>query len=155
MGEAPRAGEVAPSVRLPSTEGEVSLKALFERGQRVVLAFYTEDGTPTCENEIAVLKDAHEMLAEFGASVVGVSADNVESHRAFAERLGGVPFPLASDESLVAAGAYGVIDEADPRRARRAIFVIDRDGRVMLALPHFQPANLSQVEAIFAALGAE
>ena len=48
-----------------------------------------------------------------------------------------------------------MIDEADPKRARRAIFVIDRDGSLLLALPHFQPNNLAQVEAIFTALGAE
>ena len=155
MAEPPRSGDPAPPLRLPSTDAEISLDDLCARGQRVVLAFYTEDGTPTCENEIAVLKDAHELLTEFGASVIGVSADTVESHRGFAERLGGVPFPLASDASLEAAAAYGVVDNADPRRARRAIFVIDRDGTVMLAMPHFQPANLSQIEALFAALGAE
>jgi peroxiredoxin len=155
MPDPPRAGDVAPDLRLPSTDGDVALEELLARGQRVVLAFYTEDGTPTCENEVSVLKDAKEMLAEFGATVIGISADSVESHLGFAERLGGVPFALASDASLEAARAYGVVDEADSRRARRAIFVIDRDGRMMLALPHFQPSNLSQVEAIFAALGAE
>ena len=53
------------------------------------------------------------------------------------------------------ARAYGVVDDGDPCRARRAIFVIDRDGTVMLSIPHYQPANLAQVEAIFATPGAE
>jgi peroxiredoxin len=155
MPEPPAPGHRAPAFSLPSTEGGVSLDELLAAGDRVVLAFYAEDATPTCENEIAMLKDAHEMLREFGARVVAVSADSIESHRAFAEGLGGVPFPLASDAGLEAARAYGVIDEGDPRRSRRAIFVIDRDGTVMLALPHFHPGNLSQIEAIFAVLGAE
>jgi peroxiredoxin Q/BCP len=153
MAEPPKAGDPAPAFRLPSTQGEVSLDDL--RGRRIVLAFYTEDGTPTCSNEISMLKDAYEMLTEFGASVVALSADDLRSHSAFAERIGGLPFPLASDVTLDAARAYGVVDESDPQRSGRAIFVIDRDGAVMLAIPHFQPGNLSQVEAIFAALGAE
>lgn len=148
------AGHKAPDLRLQTTDGEVTLSSLLQDG-RVVLAFYFEDGTPSCETEVAMLRDSHEMLAEFGASVVAVSADSLDSHRAFAERLGGVPFPLAADEALEAARAYGVVDEGDPRRSRRAAFVIERDGTVLLAIPHFQPNNLSHVEAIFSALGAE
>jgi peroxiredoxin Q/BCP len=155
MPEPIEAGERAPDFSLPSTEGEVSLRALLDAGQRVVLAFYFEDGTPTCQNEVSVLQEAHDLLREYGACVVAVSADSIASHEAFAERIGGVPFPLASDGELEAAAAYGVVDEEDPRRSRRAVFVIDRDGVVLLALPHFQPGNLSQVEAIFNALGAE
>jgi peroxiredoxin Q/BCP len=155
MNDAIAAGQRAPEFALPSTEGEVSLQALLDAGRRVVLAFYFEDGTPSCQTEVSVLKDAHDLLREYDASVVAVSADSIASHEAFAGRLGGVPFPLASDEQLVAARAYGVVSEEDARRSARAVFVIDRDGVVLLALPHFQPGNLSQVEAIFSALGAE
>jgi peroxiredoxin Q/BCP len=140
---------------LKRTEGDVSLRHLLAKDQRVVLAFYFEDGTPSCETEVSVLKDSHEMLREFGADVLAVSADSIESHRAFAERLGGVPFALASDASLEAARAYGVVAEGDARRSRRAVFVIDRDGTVLLALSPFRPSNLSHVEAIFNALGIE
>lgn len=148
-------GQRAPEFRLPSTDGEISLTGLLEGRRRVVLAFYFEDGTPTCAHEISLLRDAHEMLTEFGARVIAVSADSVESHASFAGCLGGVPFPLASDAGLAVARAYGAVDEGDARRSRRAVFVIDRDGTVMLVLPHFQPGNLSQIEAIFAALGTE
>ena len=149
------AGAKAPAFRLPSTEGEVTLDGLLAGGRRLVLAFYFEDGTPSCETEVRMLADAHEMLTEFGAQVLAVSADSVESHGAFVERLGGVPFPLASDDDLAVARAYDVVDEGDPRRSRRAAFVIDSDGTVLLALPHFQPNNVSHFEAIFLLLGAE
>lgn len=155
MADSIAAGETAPVFTLPSTHGDVSLETLLREGKRVVLAFYVEDSTPGCQTELALLRDAHEMLAEFGAAVVAVSADSVESHRDFAERMGGVPFPLASDQDASSARAYGVGDPDDPRRSRRALFVIERDGRVLLAMPHFQPTNLSQVEAVFAVLGQE
>lgn len=154
MPEPLAAGAKAPDVRLPATGGDVALADLLAQG-RVVLAFYFEDGTPSCETEVSMLRESHEMLAEFGASVVAISADPIESHEAFAERLGGTPFPLASDAELRAARAFGVVDEGDPRRSRRAVFVIERDGTILLSIVPFQPSNLAHVEAIFAALGAE
>jgi thioredoxin-dependent peroxiredoxin len=155
MPDGPQPGDPAPPFELSSTSGIVSLASVLAEGRRLVLAFYHEDGTPSCETQLSMLRDALEMLTEFGARVVAVSADSVESHRAFAERLGGLPFPLASDRALDAARAYGVVDAGDPRRSRRAIFVVDRDGSVLLSIPHYQPANLSQIEAILAVLGAE
>jgi peroxiredoxin Q/BCP len=149
------AGSKAPPFRLPSTDGDISLDELLAGDHRAVIAFYAEDGTPACQTELAMLRDAHDLIAEFSARVVGISSDSLESHRAFAERVGGLPFPLASDAEVETAGAYGVIDEGDARRSRRAIFVVDRDATVLLSLPHFQPQNLAQVEAIFEALGSE
>ncbi len=63
----------------------------------------------------------------------------------------GLPFPLASDERLEAAGAYGVVDETG-RRSRRAVSVIDREGEIAHVEPWFQPGNPSQCESIFRAL---
>jgi peroxiredoxin Q/BCP len=148
----PSAGDRAPDFTLPSTEGDVRLSDLRREG-RVLLAFYFEDATPTCSTEIAALKDAHEMLREVGASVVAVSADSIESHRAFAERLGGVPFALASDIDLSAARAYDAVAEDDPRRSRRALFVIEQDGTISYAANPFSPNSLSQLEEAFRALG--
>jgi len=120
----------------------------------VLLAFYYEDATPLCSNEVSMLKDDYEVVRELGAEVIAVSADGVDSHRAFSERLGGVPFPLASDESLEAAKAFGVVDDSG-KRSRRAVFVIDRGGKLSHAERWFQPGNPSQYEAIFRALGLE
>lgn len=150
----PAAGDRAPDFRLPSTQGEVALSELLAVGTPIVLVFYFEDGTPSCETELSIFRDAAEMLNETNARVVAIGADSVASHEAFAARLGGVPFPLASDAMLDAARAYGVIDEGDDRRSRRAIFVITPDGTVALAIPHFQPSSISQVEEIFGTLAA-
>ena len=146
-------GDDAPDFTLPSTSGEVRLSELTERG-KVVLAFYYEDATPTCSTEISMLRDDYELVRELGAEVIAVSTDALESHETFAERLGGLPFPLASDERLEAADAFDVVDDAG-KRSRRAIFVIDRGGKVLHAERWFQPGNPSQYEAIFRALGLE
>ncbi len=150
----PERGDAAPDFTLPSTDGDIRLSERLRAG-RVLLAFYFEDATPTCSTEVEALKDAYETLCDLGADVIAVSADSVESHRAFAQRLGGVPFPLASDAELRVARAYDVVAEDDPRRSRRALFVIEQDGVIAYTANPFSPNSLSQLEGAFRALGLE
>ena len=150
----PSGGDRAPDFSLPATGGEVRLSDALARGP-VLLAFYFEDATPACSTEIAALADAHDALRELGVSIIAVSADGIESHRAFAERLGGLPVPLASDADLSVARAYDAIAEDDPRRSRRALFVIDKDGTISHAANPFSPNSLVQLEGALRALGLE
>ena len=149
----PQPGDEAPDFTLASTEGEIRLREL-AAVKKVLLAFYAEDDTPLCANEVSVLKEDYDIVRQLGAQVVAVSADSLESHRWFAERLGGLPFPLASDGALEASRAYDVLDESQ-KRSRRAVFVIERGGRIAHVVPGWQPGNPTQYEEIFAALGFE
>lgn len=146
-------GDQAPDLVLFATAGEVRLAELCARG-KVLLAFYAEDNTPLCSNEVAMLRDDYEIIQDLGARVVAVSADTLESHVDFSARMGGLPFPLASDIALEAAQAYGVMDDSG-KRSRRAVFVIDRGGRILHMEPWFQSGNPKQFEAIFRALGLD
>jgi peroxiredoxin Q/BCP len=146
-------GGEAPDFTLPSTRGPLTLSQLATLG-KVVLAFYFEDNTPLCSNEISLLKEDYEIIQHLGAQVVGISADSLDSHQRFEERLGGLPFPLASDEKLQATTAYDVIDESG-KRSRRAVFVIDKGGTILHKVSWFHPSDPSQYEAIFQALGFE
>ena len=150
----PDTGERAPDFSLPGIDGEVRLSEHLERGP-VLLAFYFEDATPACSVEVASLKDIYDAVREVGADVIAVSADSIDSHRAFAARLGGVPFALASDAELEAARAYDAVAEDDPRRSRRALFVIDWEGTVRYAANPYSPNSLAQLEGALRALGLE
>ena len=149
----PTPGDPAPRFPLPTTAGELSLDDLTARG-KLVLAFYAEDATPLCSSQLSMLKDDYDAVRELGASVLALSADSLDSHRQFAQRLGGLPFPLASDEDLAVARLYNVADE-EAKRSRRAAFVIDEKDVITHAEPWFQPGNSAQFEAIFRALGLE
>ena len=133
----PAAGEAAPRFTLPTTAGELSLEDLTARG-KVVLAFYAEDATPLCSTQVSMLKDDYDTVRELGASVLAVSADSLDSHRQFAERLGGLPFPLASDEDLTVARLYDIPDE-EAKRSGRAVFVLDGEGVITHARPWLHP----------------
>ncbi len=149
----PQPGEPAPDFTLPSTQGDISLHDLTAE-KKVVLAFYSEDDTPLCSGEVATLKEDYDLIRELGALVVAVSVDSLASHEAFARRLGGFPFPLASDSDLVATRLYDVLDDTG-KRSRRAVFVIDRDGTILHAIGWYQPGNVTQYEEVFRALGFE
>ena len=148
----PQVGERAPDFVLPGTEGEVRLSEALKEGA-VVVAFYMEDDTPGCRTQLTAFRDDYELVRELGAGVLAISTDSLDSHRGFGERLA-PPFPLLADEGGEVASAYGVYDE-DARRALRAIFVIDPDGAVRLSIPWYNPANPSQFEEVFRALGLQ
>jgi len=147
----PKVGQKAPDFTLPSTQGLLTLSRVAAH-KKVILAFYFEDNTPLCSSEIASLKEDYAMVQALGAEVIGVSADDLDSHNVFVRNLGGLPFPLVADEGLKAARMYGVVDDLG-RRSRRAIFVIDRGGKILHIIPRYSPNSFQQYEEIFGALG--
>lgn len=145
-------GEPAPDFALESTEGTLRLADF--RGKKLLLTFYQEDETPTCTSQVTAFSEDYPMLAELGAGVIAVSADDLEAHRRFAGRLADLPFPLASDPTLEVARRYDVVDDTG-KRTRRAAFVIDEEGKIALAIPWYNPSNVQQYEDIFRALGMD
>lgn len=148
-----RTGEVAPDFTLPSTVGNITLSAVAAE-KRVVLAFYMEDKTPGCTRMVSALQGEYDTIRELDAELIGISADSLDSHEAFSESLGGCPFPLASDADLKVASAYGALAD-DGKGMVRAVFVVDKDGRIVHIIPWFQPGNTGQFFEIFQALGLE
>lgn len=117
-------GKPAPDFDVRDQNGKpVQLAAL--RGKHVVLYFYPKDETAGCTKEAQAFRDVHEALTAQGATIIGVSTDSDESHRAFAQNHG-LPFSLVSDPDGALAAKYEV-----PVRlsfASRQTFVIAPDG---------------------------
>ena len=148
-----RTGEVAPDFTLPSTAGDITLSAV-AADKHVVLAFYMEDKTPGCTQMLSALQGEYDTIRELDAEVIAIGADSLDSHEAFSESLGGCPFPIASDAGLNVASAYGALAD-DGKGLVRAVFVVDRGGRVTHSIPWFQPGSTAQFFEIFQALGLE
>jgi thioredoxin-dependent peroxiredoxin len=121
-----RVGELLPDFTLPAwPEGEFTLSG--ERGLRsVVLYFYPEDDTPGCTRQACSLRDTRAEYARLGCRIVGVSADSLDSHRAFAEKFG-LPFTLLSDSGDVLRARLGSRNESGELVAR-VTYIIDRQG---------------------------
>jgi len=69
--------------------------------------------------------------------VLGISIDSIPSHVAWAKSLGGISYPLLADfePKGTVAKAYGAYRPADGI-AERALFVIDKEGKVAYADIH-------------------
>jgi alkyl hydroperoxide reductase subunit AhpC len=124
-------GEMAPDFTLKGVlagnASNYSLQSL--RGKWVVLFFYPADFTFVCPTEVTGFgKMAPQFRAE-QAEVIGVSVDSIDSHRKWAEELGGVDCPLLSDEEKSVSQLYGVLDEAEGV-SMRATFIINPSGIV-------------------------
>ena len=102
-------GDKAPDFTLPDATGrEVSLEDF--AGRDVILYFYPRDDTPGCTKEACGFRDQWEALGRAGAVVLGVSADDAESHRRFATKYR-LPFTLLSDPDHGVMRAYGAYGE--------------------------------------------
>jgi thioredoxin-dependent peroxiredoxin len=69
-----------------------------------------------------------------GVRLAGCSVDTLEAQRAFAEKVGGLRFPLIADPEAEVAKAYGVFRE-DWKLAGRATAVIGEDGTILKTYP--------------------
>jgi peroxiredoxin Q/BCP len=130
-------GQQAPEFTLPNQAGEPVSLADFRGKQVVVLYFYPKDNTSGCTAEACAFRDSHEVFAEAGATVLGVSSDSVDSHGKFAGKHQ-LPFTLLSDAGGKVRGQYGV-PKALGLIPGRVTYVIDRDGivrHVFAALSH-------------------
>ena len=97
-------GQPAPPFKGRDQDGNtVSLNDF--KGKKLVLYFYPEDDTPGCTAESCNLRDNYEMLLKQGYKVVGVSPDDEESHRRFADKFN-LPFPLIADTDKSILNAY-------------------------------------------------
>ena len=101
-----KVGEKAPNFEGLSQNGEsVSLENF--RGKRVAIYFYPKDNTPGCTTQACNLRDNDALLNSLNVQIIGVSADNVQSHKKFAEKFE-LPFPLIADTNQEILKAYGV-----------------------------------------------
>jgi peroxiredoxin Q/BCP len=118
-------GDPAPDIELPWT-GEGDFRLSDQRGRWIVLAFYPGDETTVCTKQLCNYRDNSEKLGSLDADVIGISPQDVDSHESFIANHD-LNVPLVADVDLEAAAAYGIkVSSA----LRRAVFIIDPDGRI-------------------------
>jgi peroxiredoxin len=120
-------GTEAPDFELPSTPDQKVMLSEF-RGQPVILAFYPEDWSPVCSDQLGLYQAVLPEFQKFNAELMGISVDSVWSHLAFAKDRN-LHFPLLSDfePKGQVARTYQVY-RAKEGTTERALFVIDPDG---------------------------
>ncbi|PRP99008.1 putative peroxiredoxin bcp [Enhygromyxa salina] len=128
------AGVQAPKLEATAHDGtELTLGSL---AKPAVVYFYPADDTPGCTKEACAFRDIWSEYEAAGVMVIGVSTQDNESHREFAEKHE-IPFPLVADTDKRWATAFGV--KLRGGYAARVSFLLDRDGKVVEVYPGVDP----------------
>lgn len=77
-------------------------------GKKTIIFFYPKANTPGCTAQACNLSENYSDLENRGYSVIGVSADKVDSQHKFSLKYGGFKYPLLSDIDKKMINSFGV-----------------------------------------------
>jgi len=141
----PEVGALAPAFKLQDQAGKWHSLSDY-KGHWVALYFYPKDDTPGCTTQACSFRDNVFAFKKENAVILGISVDDVASHKAFAEKHG-LPFTLLADPDKAVTREYGVLKTymGVMEMARRDTFLIDPDGKVAKHYESVEPEGHSQV----------
>lgn len=130
-------GKTAPDFRLQDQNKKWHTLKDY-RGKWLVIYFYPQDDTPGCTEEARQFRDLYPTYQKRNAMVLGVSLNDVESHKTFADKLG-LPFPLLADSKHDLARTFKVLRGFGMlSMTRRETFLIDPQGTIVY---HYTSVN--------------
>ena len=139
-GKQPVIGQSAPEFTLPTNTGDGEISLNDYRGKWVVLYFYPKDFTPGCTIEARRFQQDLGKYKERNAQIVGVSADDVNSHAEFCDSEG-LKFPLLADRGGNVSKMYG---SWMVMVSSRHTYLIDPEGILRETFLGVQPATHSK-----------
>src|SRR5437899_8973404 len=151
-GSPPQVGAAAPEFTLPSQDGQRGgLKDY--RGKWVVLYFYPKNFTSGCTIEAHNFQKDQGEFQKLNSVVLGVSADNADSHKSFCAKEG-LTFKTLADKDTKVSAAYGsAMNLAVVKFAKRNTFIIDPNGKIARVFTDVNPNKHSaEVLAVLASL---
>ena len=138
------AGKKAPSFTLKDQDGKIHKLSQYQGGM-VLLYFYPKDMTSGCTVEAQGFRDAWKELKKLGVTVLGVSPDNITSHKKFCDKEK-LNFPLLADVQKKVVEKYGVWVEKlmygkKYMGVQRDSFLIGKDGKILKHYEKVKPAK--------------
>ena len=120
-------GDAVPSFTLQDQNG-VATTVTATMGKPLVIYFYPKDDTPGCVKEACKFRDDFEKFNDLQVTVIGISADNVASHKKFEEKYN-LPFTLLADVDNAVRKLFGV-PKSMVFLPGRVTYVVDKKGIV-------------------------
>lgn len=139
-GPQPALNQPAPEFTLPSNSGEGNVSLSDYRGQWVVVYFYPKDFTPGCTLEARRFQQDLPKYQTLNTQILGISADNINSHAEFCDSEG-LKFPLLADLKGSVSKAYG---SWMGYVSLRHTYIVDPEGMLRASFVGVQPAVHSQ-----------
>ena len=142
-GDAPEVGSAAPAFHLQDQNGDWHDLSDYQ-GSWLAIYFYPKDDTPGCTTQACNFRDNIYAFKAIGASVVGISVDDVDSHKEFSEKYK-LPFTILADPEGTTAKAYGVLrDWKVTQIASRQSFLVNPEGVIVKHYEDVDPETHTQ-----------
>ena len=137
-------GDEVPDFSLKDADGNIVKKSDF-KGKKYVVYFYPKDFTPGCTTEAAEFAHDYKKFKNAGIEIIGISKDDVDSHKKFGEKMK-VPFILLSDIEAELAKKFGVWGKKEfmgreYMGVNRSTFLINEKGKIFKVFEKVKPAG--------------
>ena len=134
-------GADAPEFSVNDHNGnKINLKDFL--GKKIVLWFYPKADTPGCTMEGQGFRDDFKKFQQKDIQIFGVSLDNENDNKAFAEKFS-FPYPLLCDVDREVALSYQAVSSKEDQYAARISYVIGEDGKILESIESVDTKNHS------------
>jgi thioredoxin-dependent peroxiredoxin len=137
-------GDVVPKFELLDADGK-NVKSSDFKGKKFVIYFYPKDFTPGCTIEADEFSKNYNKFKKAGIEIIGISKDDIDSHKKFCEKMK-IPFVLLADTKTEVAKKFGVWAKKNFMGKEymgivRSTFLVDEKGKIFKAYPKVKAAG--------------
>jgi peroxiredoxin Q/BCP len=140
-------GQTVPKFEASDANGN-NVKSSDFKGKKLVIYFYPKDFTPGCTTEADEFSKDYSKFQKESIEVIGISPDDVDSHKKFCEKMG-IKFPLLADTDKEISQSFGVWGKKkfmgrEYMGVNRSTFLVNEKGRIFKIFPKVKPAGHSK-----------
>ena len=140
-------GDSVPKFELFDSDGN-KVKSSDFKGKKHVIYFYPKDFTPGCTTEADEFSKDYKKFQKADIEVIGVSPDDVDSHKKFCEKMK-IPYILLADTEKDLSKKFGVWGKKkfmgrEYMGVQRSTFLVNEKGKIFKAFPKVKPAGHSK-----------
>jgi len=146
-------GDSVPNFTLSDSNGK-SVKSSDLKGKKHVIYFYPKDFTPGCTTEADEFSKDYNKFKKSGIEILGISPDDVNSHKKFCEKMG-IRYVLLADTDKEVSKKFGVWGKKkfmgkEYMGVIRSTFLVDEKGKIFKVFPKVKAAgHANEVLEIF------
>ncbi len=140
-------GDSVPKFELEDSDGN-KVKSTDFKGKKHVIYFYPKDFTPGCTTEADEFSRDYKKFKKSGVDVLGISPDDVDSHKKFCKKMG-IHYTLLADTNKEVSKKFGVWGKKkfmgrEYMGIVRSTFLVNEKGKIFKVYPKVKAAGHSK-----------